>query len=253
MIDKQNFQNTPMGKALIELSERMSNENMPPVSLNVVGGFALMMRELRNPNDTTDIDYVGETLPKDFNRIANEIGMKHNLGKGWINNDVMLADISMEDFEFATGKLHFEPTFSVGNISINVLEEPDLLRMKLIAIDTSLSAIDNGGEFTRMKDLPDVIALMERTGITHDDLDTHYSKWITSETTGQVIKTYAEKGNDEVIKEINKRTSAYQTKVAKNTASREGYKPSAYITNLMNSLYQRAAQEDSDEDDTEYC
>jgi hypothetical protein len=243
MINIDQFKTTPMGQAVTELSTRLRDEHMPPVSLNIIGGFALMMREIRNPNDTTDIDYVGQSLPAKFNRIADEIGMKHHLGKGWINNDVMLADISMEDFEFATGDLHFEHALDVGNISINVLEEPDLLRMKLISVDTSLTAIEMGGDFTRMKDLPDVKSLMDRQHITPDQLDKKFGEYMISDATPHIIQTYYNEGTEGVTREIDRRQAAYLQKLQKTRQTRSAsVERSPFLQNLLDDLAKRAKE-----------
>ena len=241
MLDKELFQKTPMGIALTELSEQMQKEKIPPVSINVIGGFALMMREIRNPNDTTDIDYVGNTLSPEFNALADKIGMKYKLGKGWINNDVMLSGSTFEDFEFATGKLHFEPAFSVGNININVLEEQDLLRMKLISIDTSLTAIDMGGEFTRMKDLPDIETMMKHANIKATDIEDKFGDYLISGMVPKVMETYNKEGIDGVNKIIKKQMDAY---FERTKPKQEEYKRSSFIQNLLDSMYKRAEAEE---------
>ena len=202
MIDIENFKTTPMGMAVAELSTRLQEKDLPPVSLNVIGGFAMMMRDLRDPYGFTDIDYVGSAFSKEFNDLAEEIGQKYNLGSGWINNDAMLSGISVEDFEFVTGELHFEPAFTIGGITINVLEEPDLLRMKLISLDTSLTAVEQGGDFTRMKDFPDVQILMDRQGITPGQLDEEYGEHFIYDHTAEIIQTYYDEGEEGVLQRV---------------------------------------------------
>lgn len=241
MIDKQTFQTTPMGAALKELGERLETEHMPPVSLNVVGGFALMMREIRNPNDTTDIDYVGKSLPGNFNKIADEIGVKHHLGRGWINNDVMLSGISLEDFQFATGDLHFEEAFSVGNIKINVLDEQDLLRMKIISVDTSLTATEMGGDFSRMKDLEDVKQLMARQHIRPDQLTETFGEYIISENTPHIIELYHTQGTEGVAREIDAQQKQYMEQLQKQRQNRSAQpKRSPFLQNLLDDLNRRS-------------
>ena len=238
MIDLEEFRQTPMGQAVIELSERMEQEHIPPVSLNVIGGFALMMRKIRDPNGATDIDYVGNPLPPEFDQIADEIGLKYNLGQGWINNDVMLSDNTFEDFEFSTGELHFEPALSIGNININVLEEEDLLRMKLIAIDTGLIATEVGGDFTRMKDLPDAVTLMNLVGVTCDDLMPRYGEYI-KEATPTIIGKYINHGIKAVEETIDQKTKAYRDALSK---SRQGqtYKRSPLVQDVLTNLLQKS-------------
>ena len=249
MINIEQFKTTPMGQAVTELGTRLQKENMPPVSLNIIGGFALMMREIRNPNDTTDIDYVGPTLPDKFNRISDEIGMKYHLGKGWINNDVMLSDISMDDFEFATGELHFEHAFDIGNISINVLDEKDLLRMKLISVDTSLTSIEMGGDFTRMKDLPDVKTLMDRQQIKPDQIEEKFGEFLISDATPQIIQTYYTEGTEGVTREIDRRQTKYLQQLQKTRQSRSvTTERSPFLQSLLDDLAKRAKESPDDYD-----
>lgn len=153
---------TPMGDALLELAARMEAEELPPVTLHVIGGFALMLRGVRPLSGVTDIDYLGPELHGRTAALIEEIGAKHHMESGWINNDGMLFGDSLEDFELATGKLHFDQTVTLGKIRIQVLSEPDLLRMKLIAIDTALTEYRALGTFARTKDFSDIYALMKK-------------------------------------------------------------------------------------------
>ena len=172
MLDINEFKNGTMYQALLELDKEMSKQNMPKCELNVVGGFALMTHKIRKETELTDIDYVGFEIPTQVKELSDKIGIKHNLGKDWINNDLMLTGTSLEDLEFSTGKLHFTPAFELENIKINILEQKDLLRMKIISIDTATTAVELGGDFTRMKDFPDILKLMETTNTSYEDIKT---------------------------------------------------------------------------------
>lgn len=251
MITKEEFKKTPMGKAVIELSQEMKKRNMPPVSINVVGGFALMMNKTRNPNDTTDIDYVGSPLPEDFDKLADKIGIKHKLGRGWINNDVMLTGNTMEDFEFATGKLHFDKSMTVGNIQINILDEKDVLRMKLIAIDTSLMAVEEGGEFSRIKDLPDIDRLLTKYDIKTNQIMDQYDDYILNENTPLVINAYRNGGNKETTKFVDdiiakKRITDQQKEWSSHQNTQT--KRSSYLDDMFKDLYKRYNKEKNKSD-----
>jgi hypothetical protein len=229
-----------MGKALMELNKQMKEKNMPPVTLNVIGGFALMLHDIRDINSQTDIDYVGAGIPAEIHAIADPIGIKYGLGKGWINNDVMLTDISMQNFEFATGELHFEPALDMEKMKINILSEDDLLRMKIIAIDTSCTAIELGGDFTRMKDIPDILQLMERQMMNYEDVETEYEDYINNPQTIKIIQTYEKSGSEGV----NQYIGAMQTKnLGRLTEKRtERYERSAFMTNFLSNLYEKAGE-----------
>lgn len=212
MINKKKFLNTPMGKALLELSDVMNKSDIAPISINVIGGFALILRELRSPSAITDIDYVGESLSNELDRLIDRIGIKYNLGTGWINNDVMLSGITFEDFEYITGPLNFEEAFSVGNITINVLEEEDLLRMKLISLDTSLTAIEVGGDFSRAKDLNDIVVLMNHLKLSQRDVSGMYQDYLINPITPKIIKMLSKVGERRALDFIDKIVEINQAK-----------------------------------------
>lgn len=206
MLNLAEFLDTPIGRGVHDLSETLERRGMPPVELNCIGGFALMMHSMRNAQAFTDIDYVGKHLGPEFDQAVNEVGARHKLGKGWINNDGMFTGSSIEDFEISTGKLHFDHAMDVGNIRINVLQQPDLLRMKIISIDTSLMAASDGAtaSFDRSKDMSDIKTLMEALGRSMDDIRGDYADVVRFDRTFDAIETYnAAKDHSEGTKAVD--------------------------------------------------
>ena len=170
-IKEKTYQDTILYKALEELDKNMDGLLENKIELNIVGGFAMILNGLKD-DYYTDIDYVGEKVfPDSVSKLIDRIGLERGLGEGWINNDFMLAGNSREDLERATGKLHFYPLFELNNIKANVLDAKDLLRLKVIALDTELMAMDSKKEFTRAKDLPDIKALMDQRDMSMLDLE----------------------------------------------------------------------------------
>lgn len=161
-ISKANLDSSPIMKAIVLLDRKMKEMNCPPLELNIVGGFALIVKGIRKDvKQVTDVDYIGDDLPPEIKEIADKIGIQCGIGRGWLNNDLMLTGTSFEDIEYATGKLHFKDQMDLSVIRMRFLDDVDLLRMKLISLDTSLSAVEFGGDFSRMKDLRDIIRLKE--------------------------------------------------------------------------------------------
>ena len=156
------FEDTPMYKGLVMLNDYLEKTDCEPVSLNVIGGFAMIVHGFKDAY-ATDIDYVGKNAFDDeaIYGVIDRIGAKVGLTRGWINNDVMLSGTTLEDLEVSTGKLHFHDAFDLSRIHVAVLDAKDLLRMKVLAVDTALTAVEHGGDFTRMKDLPDIAVLMD--------------------------------------------------------------------------------------------
>lgn len=206
MLNLAEFLDTPIGRGVKDLSETLERRGMPPVELNCIGGFALMMHSMRNAQAFTDIDYVGKHLGPEFDQAVNEVGARHGLGKGWVNNDGMFTGSSIEDFEVSTGKLHFDHAMDVGNIRINVLQQPDLLRTKIISIDTSLMAVSDGAtaNFDRSKDMSDIKNLMEKLGKSMDDVRTDYAETVRFDRTFDAIETYnASRNHSEGTKAVD--------------------------------------------------
>lgn len=89
MINKEQLSGTPMYEALVSLAEKMNEKNMPPVELNVIGGFALMLHGIRPADGVTDIDFVGTDLSNELSVMIEETGREHRMEPGWINKDGM--------------------------------------------------------------------------------------------------------------------------------------------------------------------
>lgn len=147
-------------------------------------------------SDRTDIDYVGKELDRKVLRMADDIGKQVGLGRGWLNNDLMMAGTDLEDLEWSTGPLHFRKAFELGVITVNTLCMEDLLRMKVIAIDTSWTAVECGGDFTREKDFEDVRLLMERMGVSYNEMVEQVFDYVECPEVLYLIKWYNQHPGD---------------------------------------------------------
>lgn len=197
MISKDKLEGTPMYEALKDLAVKMDEKHMPPVELNVIGGFALMLHGVRPTDGVTDIDYVGDSLSGSLDVLIEEVGRAHDMEPGWINKDGMATGIGMEDFELSTGELHFMPALSMGRININVLDEKDLLRLKVIAVDTAMTELEATGEFARVKDFHDIHLLMKELGMEPEAAIREYGDYmICYPDTGDLLHAIAKDGPD---------------------------------------------------------
>lgn len=170
-------------QAIVELDEKLSEKGITPFTLNVCGGFALLLQNVRKDVESyTDIDYIGSDLSKDIQEEVINIGYKHGFGNDWINNDILLSGSTLEELEYATGKLHFEPKMQLKVITVNALSKKDLLRMKLIAIDTSYFGMRFGGEFTRVKDFKDIDLLLQDLDMSLTDLYVENMFYVANDT-----------------------------------------------------------------------
>ena len=148
----------------IEALDKKLAGSVETFELNVIGGFAMLLNGIRPSTKGatyTDIDYIGSESSPIIETAIREVGISFGLGRDWINNDVLLYGSTIEELELLTGPLHFKKVKVLTVITINVLIPEDLLRMKLLAVDTALMAVDAGDEFTRSKDIPDIKYLVE--------------------------------------------------------------------------------------------
>ena len=179
--------------AVKELDRLLQEKETPPFDLKVVGGFALMLNDIRkDKNVYTDIDYIGSPFSKEIEDCIADIGKKYGFEEHWINNDVLLSGNSLEDMEFATGKLHFHPVDDSGLkvIRLSCLNTEDLLRMKVIAIDTAYMAVSLGGDFSRFKDFLDIEALMNAENLNMSKLIMQTSDYVVNNETYDLIAHY---------------------------------------------------------------
>lgn len=194
-----NIKETTMMKALIELDEYLKSVGSSPIDIDIVGGFALMARGIRtDKNQITDIDYVGASFPKEYTPAIEKIGEKYSLGKDWINNDLVLDNSTMEDFSFTTGELNFDNAVSLSVIRVNILQEQDLLRLKILALDTAMCAQELGGDFTRMKDFSDVVALKEKLDLPLEAIEDMCEPFLLSMDVFDMIEVYELGGENAV-------------------------------------------------------
>lgn len=198
-------ENSILIRALEDLDEKLflmykEKGTIHPIELNVVGGFALMMNKIRlNPNEFTDIDYIGEYFDDEVKELIDTVGIEYNLGKGWINNDVMLWQSDIEDMFCSTGTLHFKKMLELKIFTVNVCDPRDILRMKVIAIDTQIMGADDGGEFTRAKDFKDIRSLMFKLGMNLQDVRNECEDYIVDSRTFKVLKEYILTGKNEFV------------------------------------------------------
>lgn len=247
MIKRKEFEDTPMGSALRELAEEMKKRQMPPVSLNVIGGFALMLRGHREITDITDIDYVGISLYEDLERLSQQIGLKHGMEPGWINNDGMLTGDSVEDFTLSTGELHFEEAFSIGPVTINVLEEQDLLRLKIIAIDTAMTEMDVSGEYARTKDFADVKTLMDAQNMTPEKIWKTFGSYILcKKETMNLITDIYERGPEAAADRIAEKQTEFDVKRA------SAYRRMPYVASVIDNLFDTYKKTELQENDLDF-
>jgi hypothetical protein len=204
MVHYLNTQNSTLVRALTELDERLYNQHkdeMPPLNLNVVSGFALLLHKVRkDPDEFTDIDFVGRELDPRIKNAADEIGIKYNLGRGWLNNDVALFDDSMKSLELMVGKVHFEPAeLGLKMINVSAARPQDLLRMKVVAVDTWIMGMPENEPYTRTKDFEDIKLLIDYIDVDIDTLKFETEEYVLGQETYSLIEEYVQTGYNRLM------------------------------------------------------
>lgn len=246
LLNIEDYRKYPMYEALYQLDKALDSRGIHEVELNVCGGFAMMTRGLRSAEGLTDIDYAGEDLPQEIRKISEEIGDKYGMPSDWINNDMMVSGFTMEEFKLSTGKLHFDPAFELKSLKINVLQEKDLLKLKVIAIDTNLTAIELGGDFTRGKDFKDVKTLMDVMHVSLDDVAERYDSQILSDMTIKSLAAYdayGMKGVEALVRNMQARNVRKAQKRANSKLPPEGR---SMIEKMLKEARRRADEEEQD-------
>lgn len=174
-------------KALYELDDRLYKLNVAPFDLRVVGGFAIILNGITH-SDKTDIDYVGDDFNFEIREIIDDVGIEYGLGRGWINNDVLMSGSTLEDFEFSVGKLNFIHKEDLKVIRIYALDKECLLRMKVIALDTAWMSSDVLGEFIRLKDINDILLIADSMGYNFRDVYYATNQYVLSKEIYYLIR-----------------------------------------------------------------
>lgn len=193
-VDNLLYKEKVVYRALEELDRRLYEKRVKPFELRVVGGFALMLERIRM-DDYTDIDYVGNPLSISVNSMVDDIGLEYGLGRGWLNNDVLMSGLSLEDLELSTGKLTFTHVTDMNVIRLYSLNKECILRMKVIALDTSYMSAEATGIFDRAKDFKDVKLLMSTLGVGVDELELQTGEYILNPEVYSLIHYFNKTGD----------------------------------------------------------
>ena len=163
-------------QALIALDGLLPNDQSQ-IDLYVVGGYALQLASVRvNPAEATDVDYIGRALDPEVRELVNRIGLQFGLGRGWINNDLLLnGNESIADLEELVGPLAFNEVKipELTHFRIWIADRVSLLRMKVQTLDTTLIAIlgtEPLGGYGRLQDLPDIKSLITDLGYSEAEI-----------------------------------------------------------------------------------
>ena len=120
--------------------------------------------------------------------------------------------------------------------------------MKMIALDTAAMSVETGGDFTRLRDFDDVIAIMNHKHYDTDDLREMFSDYIEPSTCN-LVKRYQEEGTDGINEWLHETQKQYQEDTFMYRAlSNPKYELSGNVRAMLQELYERAETEKDDSD-----
>jgi hypothetical protein len=148
-------------QALSVLDEKLCEAGSEPIEIRIVGGFALILHNVRENGFTQDIDSMTRDFEPKVKALIAQTGKELGIKLGWLNADMVLDD--PEIIELIVGETNFEEYGSYEVLIVKVADLPTLLRLKIIAAGDNLLVQDNIEYERHAKDLKNLISVM---GIT---------------------------------------------------------------------------------------
>ena len=121
--------------ALMDLDEKFYKLNIVPFEVKIIDDFVLIDEPIVSINDRKK----NISSSDEIKGIIKEVGDLYQLNNNWFSDDMTLANKSLKDLEWITGKLTFHEKMNMAIITVNVLDFIDILRMKIITLDSIIS------------------------------------------------------------------------------------------------------------------
>lgn len=147
-------------QALSTLDQRLEAIGSDPIELRIVGGFALILHDIRETGFTQDIDSMTRDFEPDVKRLIAEIGKELDLKLGWLNADMVLDD--PEIISVIIGDTNFDDFGDYRVLKVQVADLPTLLKLKIVAAGDTLLVRD---DIEHERHARDLVALMKALDI----------------------------------------------------------------------------------------
>ena len=118
-------------KALETLDDRLVSEGCDPVEIRIVGGFALILNDIRETGFTEDIDSMTRDFEPHVKQLIAQIGKDMGLKLGWLNADMVLDD--PEIISMIIGETNFDDYGEYQVLKVKVADMTTLLKLKIVA------------------------------------------------------------------------------------------------------------------------
>lgn len=156
--------------ALEKLNEKLEAKDLS-ISINAIGGYAMLTYGLRSANDyTEDIDSVTEKYKPEICDLIKEVSDEMNLQEDWLNTSAT----ELEEVKSSVNQMSWNLVESFSNIKLYVCDIDSLILLKA-------KAVDMGGLVPRKTDKKDLIKLLKSQNIYNmDDLEQSQYSYIMS-------------------------------------------------------------------------
>lgn len=188
-----------MALALQELSDTLTRAGVDDrINLNVVDF----------DREHCLLNCVGD-IPSEVVDFMREVGEQFDMPENWINTGYCMPHNSVENFEKTVGKLHFEKNADdqIGIFNLNFLEDRDLLRVKLMVVETEYAAVEYGGQFDRFSDIRDILDLKSKLDLDYIGMEKLANGYLIGDEVFDVISAYEfeeETGVNKLIAEMQR-------------------------------------------------
>jgi hypothetical protein len=141
--------------ALSSLDGRLAEAESDPVEVRIVGGFALILHDVRETGFTQDIDSMTRDFEPQVKRLIAQTGKELGIKLGWLNADMVLDD--PEVISMVIGETNFEDFGDYRVLNVKVADLPTLLKLKIVAAGDTLLVRD---DIEHERHARDLIALL---------------------------------------------------------------------------------------------
>lgn len=148
-------------RALNTLDQKLLALGSDPIELRIVGGFALILHDLRETGFTQDIDSMTRDFEPNVKKLIAETGKELGLKLGWLNADMVLDD--PEIVSAIIGETNFEDYGNYQVLRVKVADLPTLLKLKIVAAGDTLLIED---DIEHERHARDLVALLKALDIT---------------------------------------------------------------------------------------
>lgn len=194
-------------KNLIEglktLDQKMTERNLPPIEINVVGDLVLSINNIREgKNAYASIDCINPAFSKEMKELIEEVGTQYNFGFNFFNTPVE------ESINTYVGKLNFKDSgLKLNSIKVNTIDLEEQMMLCIHLIDTESTVFDLPlPDFTRYTELQDIVEIAEKLEINLPEclMRLEDEGFITDHRTAALIETFQRTGEMDYKKLISK-------------------------------------------------